>query len=278
MPKHGFYEEKHKYDLATLEDRIAALEAKTKSFTAGSTSSDGCMFPIGTILMMCPDLAAGESNIYPSTMTRLFGGTWEYIGAGRTVVSCAPGDINGGEYFNSKAQHPYDNFANPHKMYGRVGYAGFWKTEFHRWLDGINLPRHRHTITVSGHTHSIDHKHYIEYNGDDFPASAENNYIFNNETRSGSQTRAYIKTDGTAGASRGELESSNEVSSVWGPMLAGDFAYQKDGKWEASSSMQSGYTAPTASCSTAYGKGEKEVEPVSIAQPFITTYMFRRKA
>ena len=275
MPKHGFYEEKHKYDLVNLEDRIAALEAKTKNFTAGSTSSDGCMFPIGTILMMCPNRAAGEDDITPARMTRLFGGTWEYIGAGRTVVSCQPGSINGGEYFNGTS-YPTDNFANPHKMYGRVGYAGFWSKEFHRWLQKINIPRHNHTITVGSHTHSIDHNHYIEYNGDDFPASAENNYIYNNETRSGSKTRAYIKTDGTSSASRGELESSNEVSQVWGPMLAGDFAYKENGEWRARSTMESGSTAPAASCSYVFGTGETSVEPVSISMPFITTYMFRR--
>jgi hypothetical protein len=280
--KYGFQDNKSKYDLTEIESRLKALEEKTKSFTAGSTSNGGCIFPIGTILLMCPDYSKSPKDpvITTATMNRLYGGTWELLGAGRTLMSAyddGEDGVNRYQFFNG-ASNPTDNFANPHKFYGRNSGREYWQNEFHRTIRDVNLPEHTHTVTSSAHSHSMTHKHAICYNGQEYEGTDRKVYnTFYRQDKPGA-TNIYIKQQSEeAQDDAGELESSSKIipnGGVSNMMTAQGFV-QSNNK-DVNDTASTGETSVSITCHPAYDTGTKEM--LNVCTPFITTFMFRRKA
>jgi len=276
--KYGFNDNKSKYDLTEIESRLKALEEKTKSFTAGSTSNGGCMFPIGTILLMCPDYSKTPKDpiISEATMNRLYGGTWELLGAGRTLMSAkydGPNGPNSQQLFNGP-DNKSDNFANPHRFYGRNSGTEYWKNEFHRTIRDVNLPEHTHTLTQRAHTHDMTHKHAICYNGQEYEGTDRKVYNTYYRQPKPNKTNIYIKQqDKEAEDIAGELESSKNIISVSNMMTAQGFV-QSDNV-TVNSEAHTGETRIDITCEPAY---EGSQEMLNICPPFITTFMFRRKA
>lgn len=280
--KYGFNDNKSKYDLTEIESRLKALEEKTKSFTAGSTSNGGCMFPIGTILLMCPDYSKTPKDpiISEATMNRLYGGTWELLGAGRTLMSAkydGPNGPNSQQLFNGP-DNKSDNFANPHRFYGRNSGTEYWKNEFHRTIRDVNLPEHTHIVTSSAHSHTMTHKHAIYYNGQEYKGTDRKVYNTYYRWDDPGDTNIYIKQQSEeATDDAGELESSSKIipnTGVSNLMTAQGFV-QSNNK-DVNDTASTGETSVSITCQPAYKTGTKEM--LNICPPFITTFMFRRKA